>query len=157
MGDQRTNGGARFKDQVALVVGGAQGIGKAIGVRLGREGAHIAIADIDCPMMEATAQEMRAESRDSRCLPCDVRDSAQVHLCGCVPFETIERAIVETGVEHTILSTDLGQPETPPAEGLRLYAERLRSTGFSVDQIRSMMQANPERLLAHSKAICPKS
>jgi len=78
MGDQRTNGGARFKDQVALVVGGAQGIGKAIGVRLGREGAHVAIADIDCPMMEATVREMRAEGRDARSLPCDVRDSAQV-------------------------------------------------------------------------------
>jgi len=75
------------------------------------------------------------------------------YLCGCVPFETIERAITETGVERTILSTDLGQPETPPpAEGLRLYAERLRSTGFSVDQIRTMMQANPERLLAPSKS-----
>jgi hypothetical protein len=75
-----------------------------------------------------------------------------------VPFETIERAIVETGVERTILSTDLGQPETPaPAEGLRLYAERLRSTGFSVDQVRTMMQANPERLLARSKTTCPNS
>jgi len=78
MGDQPTNGVARFKDQVALVVGGAQGIGKAIGVRLGREAARVAIADIDCPMMEATAEEMRAEGTDSRCLPCDVRDSAQV-------------------------------------------------------------------------------
>jgi len=80
------------------------------------------------------------------------------HLCGSVPFETIERAIIETGVERTVLSTDLGQPETPPpAEGLRLYAERLRSTGFSVDQIRTMMQANPERLLAHSTPTCPTS
>jgi hypothetical protein len=71
------------------------------------------------------------------------------HLCGSVPFETIERAIIESGVERTILSTDLGQPETPPpAEGLRLYAERLRSTGFSVDQIRAMMATNPDRLLA---------
>lgn len=78
MGNQN-NGAARFKDQVALVVGGAQGIGKAIGVRLGREGAHIATADIDCPMMEATAQEMRAEGTDARCVPCDVRDSGQVH------------------------------------------------------------------------------
>jgi hypothetical protein len=74
-----------------------------------------------------------------------------LHLCGQVPFETIERAITETGVERTILSTDLGQPDTPPpVEGLRLYAERLRSTGFSVDQIRTMMQANPELLLAFS-------
>jgi NAD(P)-dependent dehydrogenase (short-subunit alcohol dehydrogenase family) len=78
MGDPHTNGKARFKDQVALVVGGAQGIGKAIGVRLGREGAHIAVADIDCPTMEATVEEMRAEGMDARSLPCDVRDSAQV-------------------------------------------------------------------------------
>ena len=78
MDDQHSNGAARFKDQVALVVGGAQGIGKSIGVRLGREGAQVAIADIDCPMMEATAREMRAEGMDTRCVPCDVRDSRQV-------------------------------------------------------------------------------
>lgn len=71
------------------------------------------------------------------------------HLCGCVPFPTIERAITETGVERTVLSTDLGQPETPPpAEGMRLYAERLRSSGFSADDLRAMMQGNPEHLLA---------
>jgi hypothetical protein len=80
------------------------------------------------------------------------------HLCGCVPFETIERAIVETGIERTVLSSDLGQPETPPpAEGLRLYAERLRSTGFSVDQVRTMMKTNPEHLLAPSKSIWQSS
>jgi len=78
MDDQHSNGAARFKDQVALVVGGAQGIGKSIGVRLGREGAQVAIADIDCPMMEATAREMHAEGTDARCVPCDVRDSRQV-------------------------------------------------------------------------------
>lgn len=80
-----------------------------------------------------------------RCFVCTT------HVCGHVPFETIERAIIETGVERTILASDLGQPDTPPpAEGLRLYAERLRSTGFSMDQVRTMMQANPERLLLQS-------
>ena len=70
------------------------------------------------------------------------------HLCGFVPFETIEQAIAATGVENTVLSTDLGQPDTPPpTEGLRLYAARLRSSGFSVDDIRRMMQSNPGRLL----------
>jgi hypothetical protein len=71
------------------------------------------------------------------------------HLCGNVPFPVIEQAIIEAGVETTILSTDLGQPQTPPpAEGFRLYAERLRSTGFSVDHIRQMMCSNPAYLLA---------
>jgi len=70
------------------------------------------------------------------------------HRCGFVPFETIEHAIVATGVDKTILSTDLGQPDTPPpVEGLRRYAERLRSSGFAVDEIRRMMQTNPARLL----------
>jgi hypothetical protein len=70
------------------------------------------------------------------------------HRCGFVPFQTIERAIADTGVERTVLSTDLGQPDTPaPVEGLRQYAERLRSSGFSVDDVRRMMQTNPARLL----------
>ncbi len=71
------------------------------------------------------------------------------HLCGSVPFQVIEQAIIEAGVETTVLSTDLGQPQTPPpAEGLRLYAERLRSSGFSVDQLRQMMCTNPAHLLS---------
>lgn len=68
----------RFKDQVALVVGGAQGIGKAIATRLGREGASVVIADIDRTMMEATVNEMCAEASESRPIFCDVRDAAQV-------------------------------------------------------------------------------
>ena len=70
------------------------------------------------------------------------------HLCGFVPFETIERAIAATGVRRTIISTDLGQPDTPPpAEGMRIYAERLSASGFSRDDIRAMLQTNPEQLL----------
>jgi hypothetical protein len=66
-----------------------------------------------------------------------------------VPFGTIERAIADVGVETTVLSTDLGQPDTPaPVEGLELYARRLRSDGFSADQLRQMMRTNPRRLLA---------
>jgi hypothetical protein len=71
------------------------------------------------------------------------------HLCGCVPFGMIEQAIVEVGVDTTVLSTDLGQPQTPPpAEGLRLYAEQLKSSGFSFEQIRRMMCSNPAHLLS---------
>lgn len=71
------------------------------------------------------------------------------HRCGFVPFETIEEAIGEVGVERTVLSTDLGQPDTPPpVEGLRLYAERLRASGFSADDLRQMTQVNPAMLLS---------
>jgi hypothetical protein len=68
---------------------------------------------------------------------------------GCVPFRVIEQAIAEVGVDTTVLSTDLGQPQTPPpAEGLRLYADRLKSSGFSFEHIRQMMCTNPAHLLS---------
>ena len=70
------------------------------------------------------------------------------HCGGHVPIESIAQAIAEVGVESTVLSTDLGQPDTPPpVEGLRLYAERLSALGFTPDQLRQMMAANPARLL----------
>jgi len=78
MGDGGTNGLVRFKDRVALVVGGAQGIGKAIATRLGREGASVVIADIDLPMLDATVSEMCAEGSEARRAFCDVRDETQV-------------------------------------------------------------------------------
>ena len=68
----------RFRDQVALVVGGAQGIGKAIAMRLGREGARVVIADVDRPMLARTLREMTAEGASARGAPCDVRKPRQV-------------------------------------------------------------------------------
>lgn len=47
--------------RVALITGSAQGIGKAIAHRLGREGATLAIADLLEDMAEQTAKELAAE------------------------------------------------------------------------------------------------
>jgi NAD(P)-dependent dehydrogenase (short-subunit alcohol dehydrogenase family) len=72
------NGHARFRDHVALVVGGAQGIGKAIALRLAREGAHVIVSDIDCPKIDQTVEEMCQEHLSAYSVYCDVRDSQQV-------------------------------------------------------------------------------
>jgi NAD(P)-dependent dehydrogenase (short-subunit alcohol dehydrogenase family) len=68
----------RFHDQVALVVGGAQGIGKAIGVRLAREGARVVIGDIDQAMMKRTAAEITDQGCGIRTVLCDVRRPRQI-------------------------------------------------------------------------------
>jgi hypothetical protein len=70
------------------------------------------------------------------------------HLCGHTPLSVITSAIAAVGVGSTVLSTDLGQPDTPPpAEGLRRYAELLHADGFDADDIRRMMQQNPRQVL----------
>jgi NAD(P)-dependent dehydrogenase (short-subunit alcohol dehydrogenase family) len=74
-----SSGAARFKDQVALVVGGAQGIGKAIAARLADEGASVIIGDIDAPMLDSTVRQLCRNGSEARGLLCDVRDSNRVN------------------------------------------------------------------------------
>src|ERR1700753_2388993 len=78
MDDREADNFARFKEQVGLVLGAAHGIGKAIAVRLGREGADVVIADVDPEAMETTLQEMRSEGSQCKGVTCDVREEAQV-------------------------------------------------------------------------------
>jgi NAD(P)-dependent dehydrogenase (short-subunit alcohol dehydrogenase family) len=68
----------RFRDQVALVVGGAQGIGKAIAWRLALEGASVIIGDVDRAAMKRTAGELLSEKAYVRTVYCDVRSRRQV-------------------------------------------------------------------------------
>lgn len=48
--------------KVAVITGGASGVGRAIGARLVREGARVVLADIDQARLDATAAEIGAEA-----------------------------------------------------------------------------------------------
>lgn len=49
----------RFKNKIALVTGSADGIGKAIALRLGREGAKVALLDRNAEGLSNTVNEFR--------------------------------------------------------------------------------------------------
>jgi len=49
----------RFKDQVVMVTGAARGIGAATARAFGREGARVAVLDIDAPGAQAVADETK--------------------------------------------------------------------------------------------------
>jgi 3-oxoacyl-[acyl-carrier protein] reductase len=68
----------RFEGKVALVVGGAQGIGKAIAVRLAAEGATVVIGDIDRKQLMMTVREIKARKGNVVGIPCDVRNKREV-------------------------------------------------------------------------------
>jgi NAD(P)-dependent dehydrogenase (short-subunit alcohol dehydrogenase family) len=68
----------RFLGQVAVITGGAHGIGAAIAVRLAREGAQVAIADIDSAAMQATAAGVAHEGGSVEPFCCDVRRADEV-------------------------------------------------------------------------------
>jgi len=56
-----------FKDKVAVVTGGASGIGRAIGEALVRRSAKVAVADISGTQAEATARALGDNARGYRC------------------------------------------------------------------------------------------
>ena len=65
----------RFDGQVAIVTGGATGIGFGIADRLGGEGARIMVVDCDGPMGEQSTSELAAAGIDARLEVGDVGDA----------------------------------------------------------------------------------
>ena len=68
----------RLQDQVALVTGGARGIGKQIALTLAKEGAHIVIFDVNMDEAAKTQGEIEALGRQTLAFKVDVTDSKQV-------------------------------------------------------------------------------
>jgi len=68
-----------IKDRVAVVTGGARGIGRAIALELAREGAKVGLLDIFEEGMAKTAGDIRAMGGTALEVKADVGDADQVN------------------------------------------------------------------------------
>ncbi len=90
-----------LEDQVAVVVGGASGIGRAIAKGYAQAGAHVVVSSRRLQQVEETAQEITALGRKTLSLTCDVQDSESlVALCEAVveEFGKVDILVVSSGV-----------------------------------------------------------
>jgi 3-hydroxybutyrate dehydrogenase len=69
----------RLKDKVAIVTGAASGIGKEIALVYAREGAKVAIADLNKDAAEKVAAEIRGQGGQAISVVMDVTDEAAVN------------------------------------------------------------------------------
>jgi 3-hydroxybutyrate dehydrogenase len=72
----------QLQNKIAIVTGAASGIGKAIAMIYAREGAKVAIADLNKDAAEATAAEIRntcGEGAQAMSVAMDVTDETQVN------------------------------------------------------------------------------
>ena len=68
----------KLKDRVAIVTGGARGIGKAIALGFLREGAKVAVIDSDKERLEKLKKEMEKKNKEVMAISCDISKSSDV-------------------------------------------------------------------------------
>ena len=78
----------RFEGRVAIVTGGAAGFGRECARAFGREGAAVAIFDIDDPLAEKTVAGLRAESIEAVAVHADVSKEDEVEAAVATVVET---------------------------------------------------------------------
>lgn len=101
----------RLKDKVALITGGASGIGRATAELFVREGARVAVADYSKDGGQDTVKAIKEAGGDAMFTPVDVSDSAQVtRMVDAVlqAYGRIDILFNGAGILHygTVLDTD---------------------------------------------------
>lgn len=92
--------------KTALVLGAGGGLGSAIARTLAREGAHVALADIDLAAAEKVANEISASGAKAIALQWDLGDLAVIEA-------NIARIEHELGQVDVLVNNTGGPPPTP--------------------------------------------
>src|SRR6476469_2474058 len=79
----------RLKDKVAIVTGSSSGIGKAIALRFGQEGAKVIVAARRLQLCERTVSQIREQGGEAWPIQTNVADEQQV-----------ERLMADTVTRH---------------------------------------------------------
>ncbi|MCP4003725.1 MAG: SDR family NAD(P)-dependent oxidoreductase [bacterium] len=83
-----------FEGKVAIVTGGASGIGRAMAVRFAQQGMKLVLVDIDADPLEEAAEAIRAQGVEVLAQRVDVGDAAAMDGLGEAVFERFGAAHV---------------------------------------------------------------
>src|SRR5437016_11647893 len=79
---------------VAVVTGGASGIGRAMAERFARERAKVVVADIDQRALAAVVDSIKARGGEALGVPTDVTDLSSVQALAAAAFEAFGKVSV---------------------------------------------------------------
>ncbi len=79
----------RFESKTVVVTGGGGGIGGATSRRFAREGASVAVFDLNLEAAEKVAAQIRSEGGRAEALRCDITDRASVDAAVAATLERL--------------------------------------------------------------------
>lgn len=130
----------RLSGKVAIVTGGAQGMGRATALLFAREGARVLIGDVDQAEGARAAEEIASSGGTGAFRPCDVSREADVEAL-------VGEAVSRWGRLDTIFNNaGIEQPVTPTDEVTEALFDRviginLKGTFFGCKHaIRAMLR-----------------
>lgn len=125
-----TANGAPLTGQVAVVTGGAKGLGGAITDTLARDGAHVVLAGRDAEGLEAHAQELdeKYPYRESLPVRCDVSSETEVNVLISTAVERFRRIDILVNAAGIIGPIETPAQDVTPEQFLEVLQVNLLGT-----------------------------
>jgi len=104
----------RLENKVAIITGGAQGIGEGCVRRFVAEGAKVVFADIDAERGDRLATELRAEGAEVVFIACDIstaKSAATLLETALTKFGRLDSVVCAAGIAPTASFLDLAEAD----------------------------------------------
>jgi 3-oxoacyl-[acyl-carrier protein] reductase len=129
-----------LNDKVALVLGAGGGLGSAIALTLAKEGARVALADIDAAALERVIAEIKAAGGKAMAVPFDLADRAAMDA-------RVTEIEATYGSIDVLVNNTGGPPPTPasgqdPALWSKSFEQMVLSVIALTDRVLPGMRAN---------------
>ncbi len=141
-----------FKDRVAVVTGGASGVGRALARAFLGEGMKVVLADVEAPALEAAAQELSASGGTVTPVETDVRNVESVQSLA-------DRVFAEHGACHLLCNNagvsvaNLNVWETTPNDWTWVHGVNVHGVVHGIQAfVPRMLESGEEGLILNTSS-----